>query len=69
MRIAGPELENMLALVNELQHLLASGLKTLVCEHQKLLARGEILWEQGVTNAKFGCLGYDPRESHESNES
>lgn len=68
MGVAGPELAQMLIVLKQLQRLAASGLQVLLGERQALLAGGEVLWEKGVSKAKFGCLGYKPRAPEKPTE-
>ncbi len=61
MGIAGRVLAENLVLIDAVQALLASRLQSLMALGEKLNT-GEVLWERGVTKAKFGCLAYEPRK-------
>jgi hypothetical protein len=60
MSIAGTTLAQNLRFFDELQGVLISRLQSLINLREKLNS-GEVLWEQGFSKSKFGCLRYEPR--------
>lgn len=60
MGISGNELAEMLNRFTSLIALLGRRLHVLLIENFDSMKHGELLWDNGVTKSKFGCLGWTP---------
>lgn len=62
MSISGPKLESMMIELVELFDLSVPRLISLLLENFEKTTSGETLWDGRQTKAKFGCLGFAPRD-------
>jgi hypothetical protein len=68
MGIGPEELTHMICGFLRLMTDCEAALRTMIVTDESRLGTGEILWDKGLTKAKYGCLSYAPRKATTSTE-